>query len=103
MDSIFLIIFFLIIFIITFCYIRIIVKSTICSAAIMSLVIALIFIWLIEQAIPCNHRDNREGTEGLIILSFVVLVFSIIYIFYMGLNDKDICAIEACDRNIVFW
>lgn len=102
MDSFHYLVIFIIVTLLFFIYIRCVCKVTLVSAAIMSLVIAILFVWLMDQVVPCNHRDNRENVEGLIILTYISFIFIILYVFYMGLQDKDECAINTLDRNIVF-
>ncbi len=76
-------------------------KVTILSSAIMSWIIAIVIILLIDQVVPCDHSDNRHSVEGWLIFVYVTLIFAVIYIFYMGLKDKDYTAIAVTDRNMV--
>lgn len=103
MDLIFLIIFFLILVIILFVFNRIVWKSTIWSSLMAALWWSLIIILLVQVFVPCDFHDNRSGVVGVIIVIFIVLVYTTVYITDMMIRDTDIKAVLITDRNVILW
>ena len=103
MDLTFLIILFFVFVIFIFLFMRIFAKSTIWSSLIVALVWSLIIILLIQAVVPSSYFDNRYSIGGIMIIIWIVLIFSVIYITDMGIRDTDLCALAITDRNVILY